>query len=143
MHDIKIIRKNPDLFLKKIKDRNENISLPAGTLESDNIDLTINIDKSYNDLDQLKQLPIKKTKKNVVRLSDVAYIEFGPVSEKALFRAQSKSALNLKTVGIGIYARSGASTVELSKEIKKKIQKVKQNLPEGLNLEIALIEQHI
>ena len=38
-----------------------------------------------------------------------------------LFKAQRKDALNLKTVGIGIYARSGASTVELSKNIRKKI----------------------
>jgi len=117
--------------------RNENVSLPAGTLESNNIDLTINLDKSYNDLNKLKQLPIKKGKNNLVRLADIAKIEFGPVSEKALFRAQSKNALNLKTVGIGIYARSGASTVELSKEIKKKIKEVKKNLPDGLNLEIA------
>jgi len=73
----------------------------------------------------------------LVRLSDVANIEFGPVSEKALFRAQSKDVLNLKTVGIGVYARSGASTVELSKEIKKKVKELKKNLPEGLNLEIA------
>ena len=117
--------------------RNENVSLPAGTLEASNIDLTINLDKSYNDLEKLKQLPIKKSKDNLVRLSDVANIEFGPVSEKALFRAQSKDALNLKTVGIGVYARSGASTVELSKEIKKKVKELKKNLPEGLNLEIA------
>ena len=117
--------------------RNENVSLPAGTLEASNIDLTINLDKSYNDLEKLKQLPIKKSKDNLVRLSDVANIEFGPVSEKALFRAQSKNALNLKTVGIGVYARSGASTVELSKEIKKKVKELKKNLPEGLNLEIA------
>ncbi len=117
--------------------RNENISLPAGTLESNNIDLTINLDKSYDNLDKIKQLPIKKGKSNIVRLADISNIEFGPVSEKALFRAQSKDALNLKTVGIGIYARSGASTVELSNEIKKKIEEVKKNLPEGLNLEIA------
>ena len=117
--------------------RNENVRLPAGTLEANNIDLTINIDKSYNDLEQLKQLPIKKSNDNLVRLADIASIEFGPVSEKALFRAQSKEALNLKTVGIGIYARSGASTVELSKEIKKKIKEVKNNLPDELNLEIA------
>ncbi len=117
--------------------RNENISLPAGTLESNNIDLTINLDKSYDDLEKLKQLPIKKNKGSLVRLADVAEIEYGPVSEKALFRAQSKNALNLKTVGIGIYARSGASTVELSKEINKKVKEVKKNLPEGLNLEIA------
>ena len=117
--------------------RSENVSLPAGTLEASNIDLTINLDKSYDDLEKLKQLPIKKGKDNLVILSDVANIEFGPVSEKALFRAQSKDALNLKTVGIGIYARSGASTVELSKEIKKKVDEVKKTLPEGLNLEIA------
>ena len=117
--------------------RKENVSLPAGTLESNNIDLTINLDKSYDDLEKLKQLPIKKGKNNIVRLSDISNIEFGPVSSKALFRAQSKDALNLKTVGIGIYARSGASTVELSKEIKKKIDLVKENLPPGLNLEIA------
>ena len=128
-----------DLTIQEVENslRNENVSLPAGTLESNNIDLTINLDKSYNDLEKLKQLPIRKTKGNLVRLEDVANIEFGPVSEKALFRAQSKDALNLKTVGIGIYARTGASTVELSKEIKKKIKEVRKNLPEGLNLEIA------
>ena len=117
--------------------RNENVRLPAGTLEANNIDLTINIDKSYNDLEKLKQLPIKKGKNDLVRLSDVANLEFGPVSSKVLFSAQSKKALNLKTVGIGIYARSGASTVELSKEIKKKIEEVNKNLPGDLNLEIA------
>ena len=117
--------------------RNENVRLPAGTLEANNIDLTINIDKSYNDLEKLKQLPIKKGKDNLVRLSDIAELEFGPVSSKVLFSAQSKKALNQKTVGIGIYARSGASTVELSKDIKKKIEEVNKNLPGDLNLEIA------
>ena len=117
--------------------RDENVRLPAGTLEANNIDLTINIDKSYNDLDKLKQLPIKKGKDNLVRLSDVAELEFGPVTSKVLFSAQSKKALNLKTVGIGIYARSGASTVELSKDIKKKIEEVNKNLPGDLNIEIA------
>ena len=117
--------------------KKENVSLPAGTLEAENIDLTINLEKPYNNLDAIKELPIKKNKNNLVRLSDVANIEFGPVSEKTLFRAQSKEALNLKTVGIGIYARSGASTVELSKDIKKKINEVRKNLPDGLNLEIA------
>ena len=117
--------------------RNENVRLPAGTLEAENIDLTINIDKSYNDLEKLEQLPIKKAKDNIVRLSDVANLELGPVTEKVLFRAQSKGALNLKTMGIGIYARSGASTVELSKDIKRKIEEVRKTLPGDLNLEIA------
>ena len=117
--------------------RKENISLPAGTLEANNIDLTLNLDKSYDDIGKLKQLPIKKIKNSIIRLSDIANVEFGPVSEKTLFKAQTKNALNQKTVGIGIYAKSGASTVELSKEIRKKIIEVKKTLPDGINIEVA------
>jgi len=117
--------------------RNENINLPAGTLEATNKDLTLNIDKSYTSIETIKQLPIKKNKEKVIILSDVANIEFGPVSEKTLFKSQGKNTQNLKTVGIGIYARSGASTVELSKQIKTKIDELNKSLPEGLFLEIA------
>ena len=128
-----------DLTIQEVERalRNENINLPAGTLEADNKDLTLNIDKSYTNIDTIKELPIKKNKEKAVILSDVANIEFGPVSEKTLFKAQRKNAQNLKTVGIGIYARSGASTVELSKQIKKKIDEINPTLPDGLKLEIA------
>tara|TARA_B110000438_G_scaffold303749_1_gene366976 strand:+ start:2159 stop:5281 length:3123 start_codon:yes stop_codon:yes gene_type:complete len=134
---IKLAANNLTIQEVEIALRKENVSLPAGTLEANNIDLTLNLDKSYNNIDKLKELPVKKNKNSIVRLSDVANIEFGPVSEKTLFKAQRKDALNLKTVGIGIYARSGASTVELSKDINKKINEVRKTLPNGLNLEIA------
>ncbi len=121
-----------EIALKK-----ENVSLPAGTLEASNIDLTLNLDKSYDNLEKLKLLPIKKNQNNIVRLLDIANIEFGPVTEKNLFKAQRKDALDLTTVGIGIYAKSGASTVELSKAISKKIKEVRKTLPKDLNIEIA------
>ena len=128
-----------DLTIKEVESamRVENISLPAGTLEADNIDLTLNLDKSYNDLNSIKKLPIKKTDNKVILLSDVANIEFGPVSEKTLFKAQTKDQVNLKTVGIGIYARSGASTVELSNNIKEKLKEVKKSLPDELDLRVS------
>ena len=128
-----------DLTIQEVEGalRNENVNLPAGTLEATNKDLTLNIDKSYSNIETIKQLPIKKNQEKVILLSDVAEIEFGPVSEKTLFTAQRKNALNLKTVGIGIYAKSGASTIELSKQIKKKINEVNKALPDGLKLEIA------
>ena len=134
---IKLAANNLTIQEVEIALRGENIRLPAGTLEADNIDLTLNLDKSYNDIDNIKQLPIKKTDNQVILLSDVANIEFGPVSEKTLFKAQTKDQLNLKTVGIGIYARSGASTVELSNDIRKKIKEVKKSLPDGLDLRVA------
>ena len=128
-----------DLTIQEVENalRGENIRLPAGTLEAENVDLTLNLDKSYNNIDAIKQLPIKKSSKKIILLSDVANIEFGPVSEKTLFKAQTKDQINLRTVGIGIYAKSGASTVELSKNIKKRIIEVKKSLPDGLDLRVS------
>ena len=128
-----------DLTIQEVENalRGENIRLPAGTLEAENIDLTLNLDKSYNNIDAIKQLPIKKSSKKIILLSDVANIEFGPVSEKTLFKAQTSDQINLRTVGIGIYAKSGASTVELSKNIKKRIIEVKKSLPDGLDLRVS------
>ena len=64
-----------------------------------------------------------------IRLENVAEIKYGPVSEKTLFKAQSKEGgPNEKVVGIGIYAKSGASTVELSKKIRERIKVVQIHL---------------
>ena len=118
--------------------RKENISLPAGSLEATNIDLTINLDKAYKDLSSIKQLPIKKIKNSVIRLENIAEVKFGPVSEKTLFKAQSKSGQpNERVVGIGIYAKSGASTVELSKKVRERIKEVQKTLPDALKLGVS------
>ena len=118
--------------------RKENISLPAGSLEATNIDLTINLDKAYKDLSSIKQLPIKKIKNSVIRIENIADVKYGPVSEKTLFKAQSKDGEpNEKVVGIGIYAKSGASTVELSKRIRERIKEVSKTLPDGLKLGVS------
>ena len=94
-----------DLTIQEVEQslRKENISLPAGALEANNIDLTINLDKPYKDLSSIKKLPIKKVKNSVIFLENIAEIKYGPVSEKTLFKAQSKDEFNLNTVGIGIY----------------------------------------
>ena len=118
--------------------RRENISLPAGILEGSNVDLAINLDKAYKDLDSIKRLPIKKVKNSVIRLENIAEVKFGPVSEKTLFKSYSKGGKpNEKVVGIGIYAKSGASTVELSKKIRERIKVVQKTLPDALKLGVA------
>ena len=118
--------------------RRENISLPAGILEASNVDLAINLDKAYKDLDSIKRLPIKKVKNSVIRLGNIAEVKFGPVSEKTLFKSYSKGGKpNEIVVGIGIYAKSGASTVELSKKIRERIKVVQKTLPDALKLGVA------
>jgi len=129
-----------DLTIQEVEQalRRENISLPAGSFVGPNLELSISVDKVYKDLSSIKQLPIKKVKNSVIRLENIAEVKFGPENEKTLFKAQGKDGNpNEKIVGIGIYAKSDASTVELSKRIKKRIKEIQKTLPDGLKLGIA------
>jgi len=118
--------------------RRENISLPSGSLEGSNLELSLSLEKAYKDLDSLRQLPIKKTNNNVIRLENIAEVKFAPENEKVLFKVQGKNTNpDDKIVGIGLYAKDSASILELSERIKKRIKKIEKNLPDGLSLNIA------
>jgi len=104
--------------------RRENISLPGGSLEGGNLELSLSLEKTYKDLGALKKLPIKKSNNNVIRLENIAEIKFAPENEKVLFKVQGKNSNpDEKIVGIGLYAKDSASIVDLSKRIKKRIKK--------------------
>ncbi len=128
-----------DLDVKEVEAaiRKNNVSIPAGTIEANNIDLTLDLGKTYKNIESIKLLPIKKSKNKTITLGDLGKIRYGAVSEKTLFKSQSPNSINENTVGIGIYARTNESTVTLSKNIRKKIKEVKKSLPDGLKLSVS------
>ena len=128
-----------DLDITEVENaiRKNNIAVPAGTIESNNVDLTLDLGKTYTDIKSIKKLPIKKIKGKIITLGDLGEVKYGPVSEKTLFKSQSPEALNENTVGIGIYARTNESTVTLSKNIREKINEVSKTLPDGLKLSVS------
>ena len=111
----------------------ENIELPAGRLESKRIDLNIKVDKNYKNVEDFKNLPIKRARDgSLVRLKDVARVELGPLNLRTLFKGNG-----YPVVGIGIYQQSNSNTIAVVDGIKKKLIEVKKNLPEGVQLDIA------
>ena len=134
---IKLSANNLDVREVENAIRKNNVSIPAGTIEANNIDLTLDLAKTYKNIDSIKGLPIKKVKNKTITLGDLGEIKYGPVSEKTLFKSQSRNSINENTVGIGVYARTNESTVTLSKNIRKKIQEVRKTLPNGLTLSVS------
>ncbi len=111
----------------------ENIELPAGRLESKSIDLNIKVDKNYKNVEDFKNLPIKRARDgSLVRLKDVARVELGPLNLRTLFKGNGDPV-----VGIGIYQQSNSNTIAVVDGIKKKLTEVKKNLPEGVQLDVA------
>ena len=111
----------------------ENIELPAGRLESKSIDLNIKVDKNYKNVEDFKNLPIKRARDgSLVRLKDVARVELGPLNLRTLFKGNGDPV-----VGIGIYQQSNSNTIAVVDGIKKKLTEVKKDLPEGIQLDVA------
>jgi len=113
--------------------RQENVEFPAGRIESRDIDLTIKLDKAYQNLRNYKKLPLKRAKDgSIITLQDVARVEVGAASTRTLFKGDGK-----QVVGIGIYQQSDANTIDVANGIKNKIKEIQRTLPEGTNLEVS------
>ena len=113
--------------------RKENVEFPAGRIESKDVDLTIKLDKAYNNLESYKKLPLKRARDgSIITLSDVARVELGAESTRTLFKGNGK-----QVVGIGIYQQSDANTIKVADGIKKKINEVRPSLPPGTSLEVS------
>jgi hydrophobe/amphiphile efflux-1 (HAE1) family protein len=113
--------------------RKENVEFPAGRIESRDIDLTIKLDKAYQNLENYKKLPLKRAKDgSVITLEDVARVEVGAASTRTLFKGDGK-----QVVGIGIYQQSDANTIDVANGIKNKIKEIERTLPEGTSLEVS------
>ena len=113
--------------------RKENVEFPAGRIESKDIDLTIKLDKAYQNLENYKKLPLKRAKDgSIITLSDVARVEVGAESTRTLFKGNGK-----QVVGIGIYQQSDANTISVANGVKKKIKEIESTLPPGTTLEVS------
>ena len=111
----------------------ENVEFPSGRLESKRIDLTLKVDKTYKNVEDFKNLPLKKARDgSLVKLKDVAKVEFGPLNIRTMFKGNG-----YPVVGIGIYQQSNANTIAVADGVKKKLIEVKKNLPEGAQLDVA------
>ena len=109
-----------DLTTQEVENaiRIENIEFPAGRIESKDVDLTIQLDKAYQNLNNYKKLPLKRSRDgSIITLDDVSKIELGAESTRTLFKGNGK-----QVVGIGIYQQSDANTIKVAEGIKKNIR---------------------
>jgi multidrug efflux pump len=108
----------------------ENIELPAGRLESKDLDYQVRISRNYQNADQFRNLVIAQgADGHLVRLGEVATVEIASRERNRIFR--TNGAL---TTGFGIIKASTANTVEVLDAVKNEVDQVNTSLPEGMRL---------
>jgi multidrug efflux pump len=112
--------------------RAENVESPAGTLTSQDLIFTNRIERPFRTPEEFGLLVVAKGDDGVVvRLSDVARVEFGAEEDRSTFRANG-----LDTIGIGIVKQSVANVVEVAKVARERAAEVAATLPQDMNLRI-------
>ena len=116
--------------------RTQNVQVPAGSIEANAKDYTINVERSYMHPTDFAALPIVGkggAGGYVTRLGDVARVEEGPDEARRLFRSEGA-----EMVGLGIVRQSQANDLEISKGVRAAVDEVNKTLAQGTQLEVIV-----
>ena len=108
----------------------ENVELPAGRIESRDLDFQVRIARNFQTADNFRNLVIAQGEDgHLIRLGEVANVEIASRETNRIFR--TNGAL---TTGFGIIKASTANTVEVLDAVKREVEAVNNELPEGMEL---------
>ncbi|KAJ6645087.1 Phenylalanine--tRNA ligase beta subunit [Pseudolycoriella hygida] len=112
--------------------KKQNIYYPAGTIKTPTRDFTVRLDGSLSKPEQFEQIILKVKDASILRLQDIAKVYLAPPENNTIVRYNNKSALIL-----GLMKQSKANLLDLSKEVRYSLDKIKKNLPKGVTIDIA------
>ncbi len=112
--------------------RAQNLDLPAGYVQSQERDYQVRVTRPFETPAQFDRLPLRSasnTDAAVVRLGDIARIEFAPIEERRIFRGNGQDQ-----VGIGIVRQSQSNALDVARAVKAEVERIRTSLPEGTEI---------
>ena len=112
-----------DLIISKI--RQENIDVPAGTIEKGNYEIVVRIPGVYTSIDEIRETIVALREGAAIRLRDIASVE-------DTFRRVTRVARVNDTPGIrlAVYKQSGKNTVQIVEGVLKEIARLHEDYPQ-------------
>ena len=119
------------LTVQDIEDalRSENIELPAGSIESQEMQFTARIKRIYTSAEDFKKLVIAKHDNYLIRLGDIARVKKEAVENRTFFNGNS-----IPMIGIGIIKQSKANTISVAQEAIDLAERLQPDLPPGMEI---------
>ena len=112
--------------------RRSNVEVPAGRIESKFREFNVTAATDLQKPAEFRQVVIKAINGMPIRIGDVARVEQGPLSERTSTRLNGRDAITL-----GVIRNATANPLDLSAAVRQMIPKIKENLPSGIEIEIA------
>ena len=112
--------------------RRSNVEVPAGRIESKLREFNVTAATDLQTPNEFSNVVVKSVNGIQVRIGDVARVEQGPQAERTATRLNGKEAITL-----GVIRNATANPLDLSAAVRNMIPKIKENLPPGVEIEVA------
>ncbi|MFC1856435.1 efflux RND transporter permease subunit, partial [Thermodesulfobacteriota bacterium] len=112
-----------DQLLNRLKE--ENINLPAGTIEQGRLDVTIRTPGVYSNLDDLRRTVVAIREGVPIQLQEIANVEDAWEKVTRIVRVNGKPGVRLS-----VSKQSGKNTVEVASGVLKEIERINRDIPQ-------------
>ena len=112
--------------------RRSNLEVPAGRIESSQREFNVTASTDLRTSEQFVAVAIRTVNGLPVRIGDVARVVQGPQDERTAVRLNGRDSVSL-----GVIRQATANPLELSAAVTALLDKVRADLPPGVNVQIA------
>ena len=123
--------KTTPMEIKAALDR-ENIELPAGSIEGDEIERSIRTLGLMITPEEFNNLIIKEDDYRIVRFGDVGFAELDSENRKNVLRRNG-----IPMVSTVIIPQPGANQIEIADEVRVRLEQMRKDLPDDVIVEVA------
>ena len=110
----------------------ENVELPSGSIEGDNMELSIRTLGLMETPEEFNNLIIKEDQQSVIRFRDIGTAELDAENRKNIMRRNG-----VPMVSVVIIPQPGANQIDISDEVMTRLEQIKKDLPEDVKLDVA------
>ncbi len=112
--------------------RGENLSIPGGSIDTKEKNLTIRIPGEFKEVKPLEDIVLKMQNGKPIYLRDVAKVDY------SFEDRQTYARLNrTEVVSLAVRKRAGENLLRITDEVKKIVKDAQADLPKGIKLDIS------
>ncbi len=109
----------------------EHLEVPAGRIETAAREMNVRAEGEAIDVEGFRRLVVLYRDGAPIRLEDVAVVEDGLEDRRRVARAMGNTS-----IGFGVRKLRGANAVEVGRNVKDRLEEMKTQLPEGVDLNV-------
>lgn len=110
----------------------DNVELPSGLVEGLNTELSVRTMGRISTAEEFNDLVIKDDGFSLVRFKDIGKAEIGPENTRTILKRDG-----IPMVGVVLIPQPGSNSIEIAKEFYKRLEQIKKDLPDDLELGIG------